>query len=57
VELTSDEDKLIKKADSVFEEIEKKEKAAKEDKTQAYKSDNQLSRAVDVLKALKIYQK
>ncbi|TRZ48504.1 S41 family peptidase [bacterium] len=57
VELLSGEDKLIKKADTVFEEIEKKEKAAKEDKAQEYKSDNQLARAVDVLKALKIYKK
>jgi carboxyl-terminal processing protease len=46
------------KAEDIFEEIEKKgeEKVAKEEKQFDYKSDNQLTRAVDVLKAIKFYK-
>jgi carboxyl-terminal processing protease len=40
----------------VFEEIEKKEKAGKPEKGFDYKSDMQLMRAVDALKALKFYK-
>jgi len=43
------------KPEDVFEEMEKKEKTGKEDKTLEYKSDNQLIRAIDVLKAAKFY--
>jgi carboxyl-terminal processing protease len=46
------------KAEDIFEEIEKKgeEKVVKEKKQFDYKSDNQLTRAVDVLKAIKFYK-
>jgi len=42
----------------VFEEIEKKEKTGRKEEKQGafdYKSDNQLMRAVDILKAIKIF--
>lgn len=39
----------------IFEEIEKKEKP-QEEKVEEYKADNQLMRAVDVIKAIKIYK-
>ena len=45
-----------KKPEDVFEEIEKKEKPAKEAEQPNYKSDNQIMRAVDVLKAVKFYK-
>jgi carboxyl-terminal processing protease len=45
-----------KKPEDVFEEIEKKEKPAKEEGQPNYKSDNQIMRAVDVLKAVKFYK-
>ena len=45
------------KAQDVFEQLEKKEeKQGKEEKTFDYKSDNQLMRAVDILKAVKFYK-
>jgi carboxyl-terminal processing protease len=44
------------KAEDIFEEIEKKEKVVKEEKQFDYRADNQLSRAVDVLKAIKFYK-
>lgn len=44
------------KPQEIFEEIEKKEKPLQE-KEPAYKSDNQLMRAVDILKAVKIFGK
>lgn len=43
-------------AKSIFEELEKKEKPEKEEKAFDYKSDNQIVRAVDVLKAVKFYK-
>ncbi len=46
----------IEKSQEVFGEIEKKEKTEKVEKTFDYKSDNQLMRAVDVLKAVKFYK-
>lgn len=55
-------DEKLEKAQEVFEEVEKKpkEEKAKEGKTQEraldYKLDNQLARAVDVLKAMRIYK-
>lgn len=42
----------IEKAEDIFEELEKKP----EEKSKDYKSDNQLIRAVDALKAIKIYR-
>jgi carboxyl-terminal processing protease len=44
------------KPEDVFEEIEKKEKEKKQEKVFNYKNDNQLMRAVDVLKAAKFYR-
>ncbi len=44
----------LKKPDEVFDEIEKKADSAKQDKAKEYKKDNQLMRAVDILKAIKI---
>lgn len=44
------------KPEDVFEEIEKKDKTGKEDKSLEYKSDNQLIRAIDVLKGVKFYR-
>lgn len=47
-----------KKPEDIFEELEKKEKTPKEEKEKKfnYKSDTQLMRAVDVLKAIKFYK-
>ncbi|MDP2941007.1 MAG: S41 family peptidase [Candidatus Omnitrophota bacterium] len=59
VELRQDKDDKTDKSDDVFEEIEKKDNPAKkEEKAPAfdYKSDNQLMRAVDILKAIRLYQ-
>ncbi len=44
------------KPQDVFQQLENKETVTKEEKPFDYKSDNQLMRAVDVLKALKIYR-
>ncbi|MCX5710210.1 MAG: S41 family peptidase [Candidatus Omnitrophica bacterium] len=49
------EDKKIEKADDAFEEIENKDKP-KDAKAFDYKADNQLMRAVDILKAARFYQ-
>jgi len=54
IETANKEELKTDKSDDVFEEIEKKENKDKEDKTKDYKSDNQLMRAVDILKAIKI---
>lgn len=44
------------KPEEIFEEIEKKEKPQKEEEAKEYSADNQLMRAVDVLKAIRIYK-
>lgn len=44
------------KAEDVFEEIDTKEKPQKEERGFDYKSDNQLMRAIDILKAIKFYK-
>lgn len=44
------------KTGDIFEELENKEKPPAETEEQDFKNDNQLMRAVDVLKALKIYK-
>ena len=45
------------KPEEIFEQIEKKEKPEKkEEEAKEYSADNQLMRAVDVLKAIKIYK-
>lgn len=54
IELSGKDDLSAQKQDEVFDKLEKKEKAEKEDKTQDYKVDNQLMRALDILKAIKI---
>ncbi len=57
IEATAKEEETIKPAE-VFEQMEKKDKALKS-KVEAkpdYKADNQLMRAVDALKAVKIYK-
>jgi len=41
--------------DEVFEQFEKKEEAAKQPLPKEFKDDNQLTRALDVLRAVKIY--
>ncbi len=57
IQLISAKEALITKTQEVFEAVEKKEDTgAKDNKVEDYKSDNQLIRAVDVLKALKIYR-
>ena len=54
VELSSQESKPEEPGE-VFEKLEIKEKQKKDEKVFDYKSDNQISRAVDILKVLKIY--
>jgi carboxyl-terminal processing protease len=44
------------KSEEIFEQIEKKEKPEKEEEAKEYSADNQLMRAVDALKAIKIYK-
>ena len=54
IELAPKEEEPIEKPQAVFEQFDKGE--PKNKKEQDYKSDNQLMRCVDVLKALKIYK-
>lgn len=56
IELLTKEEVPPEKPEAVFQELEKKEKQTEEPKIVDYKSDNQLIRAVDVLKAIKIYR-
>lgn len=56
LEAKIEEEQKIEKLRDVFEEIEKKEKEKKEEAPPDYKTDNQLMRAVDILKAIKIYK-
>lgn len=56
IELADKEEVPTKKPEEIFQELEKKEKVIPEEKIPDYKSDNQLMRAVDILKALKIYK-
>ncbi len=44
------------KSDEVFDKIENKDKKPEEGKEPDYKTDNQLARAVDLLKGIKIYK-
>ena len=57
IELAEKEDGTLQEPKDVFQELEKKEKPEKEAKAFDYKSDNQLMRAVDALKAMKLYGK
>jgi len=54
--LAEEEEAKPQKPQDIFEEIEKKEKVVKEEKQFDYRADNQLTRAVDVLKAIKFYK-
>jgi carboxyl-terminal processing protease len=60
IELLGRQELKAEKPQDIFEEIEKKEekeiKDEKQEKTFDYKSDNQLMRAVDILKAVKFYK-
>jgi len=56
IELTDKSGIKTEKPQDVFEGIENKEKQAKIEKGFDYKSDNQLMRAVDVIKAAKFYK-
>ncbi|MFA5145103.1 MAG: S41 family peptidase [Candidatus Omnitrophota bacterium] len=58
-EITAGQEQKTGKPEEIFEEIEKKVRAGKPnkpDKPFDYKSDNQLMRAVDILKAAKFYK-
>lgn len=63
IEVAQRADMQFEKAEEVFDELESKGKAGagedqlKETDLQKMKSDNQLARAVDILKAIKIYNK
>lgn len=56
VEIAPSDEIKSSKSENVFEEMEKKEKAARDDKSLEYKSDNQLMRAIDILKAVRFYK-
>jgi len=59
IEVAQQKDSKEEKPQEIFEEIEKKNKEEKEEKTENtfdYKSDNQIMRAVDILKAIKFYK-
>jgi len=56
IEIAPKEEQPVTKPQDIFEEIDKKEKTKKEENVFDYKSDNQLMRAVDVLKAVKFYK-
>jgi carboxyl-terminal processing protease len=56
IEITQPQEPKELKPQEIFEEIEKKEKQVKEENVFDYKSDNQLIRAVDVLRGVKIYK-
>lgn len=57
IELTEKEEPKQAIAEDIFEKIENKPKTPKTEKTFDYKSDNQIMRAVDILKAVKFYKK
>ena len=46
----------LEKPQNIFEKLEKSDQENKKDKAPDYKSDNQLMRAVDIIKAVKIYK-
>jgi len=56
IELVEQPELKPEKPQDVFQELEKKEKVKEVEKAFDYKSDNQLMRAVDVLKAVKFYK-
>ncbi|MFH1889055.1 MAG: S41 family peptidase [Candidatus Omnitrophota bacterium] len=56
IELTEESVPKIQKPEEIFEQIEQKDKPVKKEDSKEYTSDNQLMRAVDVLKAIRIYK-
>jgi carboxyl-terminal processing protease len=56
IELAKQPEVKPEKPEDVFEEIDKDKKIEKEEKPLDYKSDNQFMRAVDILKAIRIYK-
>ena len=56
IELADAEGKKAGKPQDIFAEIEKKDETKKEEKTFDYKSDNQLMRATDILKAVMLFK-
>ncbi len=56
IELAGAPEPKAQKPEEIFEQIEKKEKPGKEEEVKEYTSDNQLMRAVDILKAIKFYK-
>lgn len=57
IEISDKNEPPVEKPQDIFEKIEKKEEKVIEKAVKNYKSDNQLMRAVDILKALMIYKK
>jgi carboxyl-terminal processing protease len=56
VEIKENAESVTEKSEQVFEQIEKKDMAGKEAAGKEYVRDSQIVRAVDVLKAIKIYK-
>jgi carboxyl-terminal processing protease len=56
IEVLAKEEQAVEKPEDIFQDLEKKEKKVPDEKSQDYKTDNQLMQAVDVLKAIKIYK-
>jgi len=56
IELAAIPDSKAQKPEEIFEQIEEKEKPEKKEEAKEYNTDNQLMRAVDALKAIKIYK-
>ncbi|MFH1269824.1 MAG: S41 family peptidase [Candidatus Omnitrophota bacterium] len=56
IELAGEPEPKIQKPEEIFEQIEKKEKPEKKEELKEYSSDSQLMRAVDILKAIRIYR-
>ncbi|MDD4894810.1 MAG: S41 family peptidase [Candidatus Omnitrophica bacterium] len=56
IELAPELEPKTQKPEEIFDQIEKKEKTGKEELAKEHTSDNQLMRAVDVLKAIRIYK-
>jgi carboxyl-terminal processing protease len=57
IEIINRDELPVEKAQDIFEKIEVKEEKTQEKSLKDYRSDNQLMRAVDILKALRIYEK
>lgn len=56
IELTIKEEEAVQKPQDILERIEKEENKDEVERKLEYKSDNQLMRALDVLKAVRIYK-